>query len=146
MTVSDLASTYLEQRERDWNAFASSSSDLPDYWGWWEDYSAGWRIPIQFLQPLGSEYTQQFAKGRCIAHEKGGCALYDHSRWQDQPENLREPHRLDQIKRAEAITKMKERGRGIPPYAGAQSPDDVLLPIAEAAGHGVAEPMQPHAG
>jgi len=61
MTVSDLASTYLEQRERDWDAFATSSSDLPDYWGWWEDYSAGWRIPIQFLQPLGSEFTAQFA-------------------------------------------------------------------------------------
>ncbi len=60
MTVADLASTYLERREQDWNAFAASSADLPDYWAWWEDYSAGWRIPIQFLQPLGSEFAEQF--------------------------------------------------------------------------------------
>jgi hypothetical protein len=61
MTAIDLAPTYLEQRERDWAAFADSSADLPDYWKWWEDYSAGWRIPIQFLQPLGAEFTTQLA-------------------------------------------------------------------------------------
>jgi len=61
MTVADLASTYAEQRDRDWDAFVSSSADLPDYWGWWEDYSAGWRIPIQFLQPLGTEVPEQLA-------------------------------------------------------------------------------------
>jgi len=59
--TTDLASTYLEARERDWNAFSTSSATLPDYWDWWKAYSASWKVPIQFLQPLGAEFTKELA-------------------------------------------------------------------------------------
>jgi hypothetical protein len=61
MTTSELAPLYLEDRERDWDAFVSSSAPLPDYWGWWEEYSAGWKVPIHFLQPIGLEFPDQVA-------------------------------------------------------------------------------------
>ena len=56
MTTVDLAGTYLEARERDWAAFKSATEPLPDYWAWWEEHSAGWKVPIQFLQPIGQEF------------------------------------------------------------------------------------------
>lgn len=59
MTTADLATSYAETRERDWSAFAGSTAPLPDYWGWWEEHSAGWKVPIQFLQPIGSEFTDE---------------------------------------------------------------------------------------
>lgn len=57
MTTADLATSYLETRNEDWAAFSTSTAPLPDYWGWWEEHSAGWKVPIQFLQPVGSEFT-----------------------------------------------------------------------------------------
>ncbi len=59
MSDPELSRSYAEQRERDWTEFTQSDRPLPDYWAWWEDYSAGWRIPIQFLQPLGLEYPDE---------------------------------------------------------------------------------------
>ena len=59
MTTTDLAATYVEERERDWAAFMSSSAPLPDYWAWWEEHSAGWKVPIQFLQPIGQEFGDE---------------------------------------------------------------------------------------
>jgi len=61
MTTVDLASSYLETREREWSAFAAASTPLPDYWGWWEEHSASWKVPIQFLQPVGQEFGDQLA-------------------------------------------------------------------------------------
>jgi len=59
MTTTDFATGYLEQREQDWSAFASSSDPLPDYWAWWEEHSAGWKVPIQIVQPIGAEFTDR---------------------------------------------------------------------------------------
>jgi hypothetical protein len=62
MTTVDLAATYREAREADWAAFTGSSDPLPDYWGWWEEHSAGWKVPIQFLQPLGQEFPDELGR------------------------------------------------------------------------------------
>ncbi|MDA0350835.1 MAG: hypothetical protein O3A10_01320 [Chloroflexi bacterium] len=59
MTTTDVATSYLETREREWAAFAASTAPLPDYWAWWEEHSAGWKVPIQFLQPLGDEFKDE---------------------------------------------------------------------------------------
>ncbi len=55
-----LAQAYAEQRERDWNDFANTSGPLPDYWALWEERSHGWRVPIEFLQPIGLETPSAF--------------------------------------------------------------------------------------
>jgi hypothetical protein len=44
---------YAEQRARDWEAFRTSTAPLPDFMAWYEEYSHGWKIPIEFLQPVG---------------------------------------------------------------------------------------------
>lgn len=46
-------SAYIEQRARDWDAFRSSTAPLPDFWVWYEEYSHNWKIPIEFMQPIG---------------------------------------------------------------------------------------------
>lgn len=56
-----VAEAYAEQRERDWNAFVTASGPLPDFWALWEERSFGWRVPIEFLQPLGLESPDTFA-------------------------------------------------------------------------------------
>ena len=58
MTTVDVATSYLEAREQDWSAFTGASEPLPDYWAWWEEHSAGWKVPIQFLQPIGQEFAE----------------------------------------------------------------------------------------
>lgn len=50
------AAAYAEQRARDWDDFAARSGPLPDYWAEWARRSHGWRVPVQFLQPLGMDY------------------------------------------------------------------------------------------
>lgn len=50
-----IAATYRERREEDWAAFTQGSGPLVDYWAEWEERSSGWRVPIDFLQPLGLE-------------------------------------------------------------------------------------------
>jgi hypothetical protein len=45
--------TYAERRARDWDAFRASTAPLGDYMAWYEDYSHGWKIPIEFTQPIG---------------------------------------------------------------------------------------------
>ena len=52
---------YAEHRERDWNSFVTGTGSLPDYWSVWEERSFGWRVPIEFLQPLGLESPDTFA-------------------------------------------------------------------------------------
>ncbi|MDP6607012.1 MAG: hypothetical protein QF664_12255 [Dehalococcoidia bacterium] len=44
---------YAEQRSRDWAAFEANSEPLTDYWEAWAERSHGWRVPIEFLQPIG---------------------------------------------------------------------------------------------
>ena len=46
---------YAEERARDWEQFRTSSEPLRDYWAQWEGRSYGWRVPIEFLQPVGLE-------------------------------------------------------------------------------------------
>lgn len=62
MTVDTEALTqaYAEHRERDWNDFVTRSGPLPDYWALWEERSHGWRVPIEFLQPIGLETPSAF--------------------------------------------------------------------------------------
>lgn len=69
MTTVDIATSYLETRERDWSAFSTSSAPLPDYWGWWEEHSSGWKVPIQFLQPLGAEFTDELGPLAALLEE-----------------------------------------------------------------------------
>lgn len=58
--TSAITEQYREQRERDWNAFANARGPLPDYWGLWDGRSFGWRVPVEFLQPLGQEAPTVF--------------------------------------------------------------------------------------
>jgi hypothetical protein len=53
MTTTEVTSAYAEQRERDWHAFAGGDGPLADYWALWEERSFGWKVPIEFIQPLG---------------------------------------------------------------------------------------------
>ncbi|MGE3961449.1 MAG: hypothetical protein AB7F65_07185 [Dehalococcoidia bacterium] len=59
--VDTTAEAYAEQRERDWNSFVTGSGPLTDFWAAWEERSFGWRVPIEFLQPLGLESADTFA-------------------------------------------------------------------------------------
>ena len=54
-------SAYAEERERHWAEFAASTAPLRDYWAEWERRSHGWRVPIEFLQPVGLD-SPQFAE------------------------------------------------------------------------------------
>mgnify|MGYP001205261284 CR=1 FL=1 len=58
MTSDVDTSAYAEQRDTDWTAFAASDAPLLDYWLAWEERSHGWRVPIQFLQPIGVDYPK----------------------------------------------------------------------------------------
>ncbi|HJM89794.1 MAG TPA: hypothetical protein QF624_09240 [Dehalococcoidia bacterium] len=53
MTTEADTSAYAAQRASDWEQFAARSDALIDYWAEWETRSHGWRVPIEFLQPLG---------------------------------------------------------------------------------------------
>lgn len=55
-----VAADYRVRRERDWEAFVSADGELPDYWAAWEERSHGWRVPIDFLQPVGLEAPGTF--------------------------------------------------------------------------------------
>jgi hypothetical protein len=55
-----ITEAYREQREREWNAFATSRDPLPDYWAHWDAISFGWRVPVEFIQPLGLESPAAF--------------------------------------------------------------------------------------
>ena len=46
-------SIYAEERARDWAAFSTSTEPLPSYRERWDEYSHGWKVPIEFLQPVG---------------------------------------------------------------------------------------------
>jgi hypothetical protein len=48
-------SAYADQRARDWAEFTAREQTLPDYWALWEERSHGWRVPIEFLQPIGAD-------------------------------------------------------------------------------------------
>jgi len=64
MTSTDteaIAEAYAERRERDWNDFVNGSGPLPDWWALWDERSFGWRVPIEFLQPVGLESPDTFA-------------------------------------------------------------------------------------
>jgi len=58
--ASAVAESYAESRERDWSAFVRERGPLPDYWQRWEERSHGWRVPIEFLQPVGMEMPTVF--------------------------------------------------------------------------------------
>lgn len=57
---SPVAEAYAERREHDWNAFVRERGTLADYWARWETRSRGWRVPIDFLQPVGMEMPTAF--------------------------------------------------------------------------------------
>ncbi len=56
----DVASEYAEARERDWSDFTGRRDGLPDYWGLWEGRSFNWKVPIEYLQPVGLEAPATF--------------------------------------------------------------------------------------
>lgn len=56
MTSDVDTSAYAEQQASDWQTFAASDAPLLDYWQAWEERSHGWRVPIEFLQPIGLDY------------------------------------------------------------------------------------------
>lgn len=57
---SPVAESYRARRARAWEAFASGSEPLTDYWSAWAERSHGWRTPIEFLQPVGLEAPDAF--------------------------------------------------------------------------------------
>ena len=59
MNPSKNQNIYEQKNQDDWEYFLSSTSLLPDYWSKWEESSENWRVPIQFIQPLGVEYPEQ---------------------------------------------------------------------------------------
>ena len=61
MTNDHDGSVYADRRASDWQAFAASDAPLLDYWHEWEQRSHGWRVPIEFVQPIGLDYPS-FAK------------------------------------------------------------------------------------
>lgn len=50
------ASEYAADRARNWDAFATSSAPLQSYRESWDRFSHGWKVPIEFCQPLGLDY------------------------------------------------------------------------------------------
>jgi hypothetical protein len=61
MALSELAVSYAERRAQDWADFVGRSGPMQDYWGNWEERSSGWKVPIEFLQPLGLDAPDTFA-------------------------------------------------------------------------------------
>lgn len=50
------AAGYAADRANNWAAFASSSAPLPSYRENWDKRSYGWKVPIEFCQPIGLDY------------------------------------------------------------------------------------------
>ncbi len=50
------AADYAADRARNWEAFASSNAPLPSYRENWDKFSHGWKVPIEFCQPIGLDY------------------------------------------------------------------------------------------
>lgn len=50
------AADYAADRAQNWAAFASSSAPLPSYRENWDKRSYGWKVPIEFCQPIGLDY------------------------------------------------------------------------------------------
>ncbi len=50
------AADYAADRARNWEAFVSSSAPLPSYRERWDAFSHGWKVPIEFCQPIGLDY------------------------------------------------------------------------------------------
>lgn len=59
-TEIDVAGEYAEARERDWSDFVGRRGALPDFWGLWEGRSFNWKVPIEYIQPLGIESPSTF--------------------------------------------------------------------------------------
>ena len=56
-----LHSDYEKRRNADWDSvFLNNSEVPPNYWEYWESFSNGWRVPIQFLQPVGLDSPRSF--------------------------------------------------------------------------------------
>tara|TARA_B110000263_G_scaffold152117_1_gene132072 strand:- start:579 stop:1346 length:768 start_codon:yes stop_codon:yes gene_type:complete len=52
---------YQERMKIDWDIFFSNSEkSLPNYWEYWEKFSNSWRVPIQFIQPIGLDSPRYF--------------------------------------------------------------------------------------
>lgn len=62
MSAPETATTseYLEARERDWSDFVTRRGALPDYWAAWQERSFDWKVPIDYLQPVGMESPASF--------------------------------------------------------------------------------------
>ena len=58
--TSAVAAEYAEARERDWTDFLGRRGPLPDYWGLWEQRSFNWKVPVEYIQPLGIETPATF--------------------------------------------------------------------------------------
>lgn len=58
--ISAVAAEYAEARERDWGDFLGGRGPLPDYWRRWEERSFNWKVPIEYLQPVGLEAPAAF--------------------------------------------------------------------------------------
>jgi len=47
------SAAYAAERASHWAQFAARSEPLTDHWVRWEERSHGWRVPVEFLQPVG---------------------------------------------------------------------------------------------
>ncbi len=50
------AADYAADRARHWEAFASASGPLASFRDRWDTFSSGWKVPIEFCQPIGIAY------------------------------------------------------------------------------------------
>ena len=60
MALPELAVNYAAQREHDWTDFTGRSGSPQDYWEHWEEQSHSWKVPIEFLQPIGLDAPDAF--------------------------------------------------------------------------------------
>ena len=51
---------YAEAREHDWTDFLGRRGALPDHWALWEERSFNWKVPVEYVQPLGIEAPATF--------------------------------------------------------------------------------------
>jgi hypothetical protein len=54
--VPESTPSYAERRAQDWAAFASSMAPLESFRDRWNTFSNGWKVPIEFAQPVGLDY------------------------------------------------------------------------------------------
>ncbi len=70
-------SAYVAERARHWSQFAARTEPLSDHWARWEERSHGWRVPVEFLQPVGLDGPRSIAPLRPLLDTLAGLEEVD---------------------------------------------------------------------